>query len=101
MKSKLHIPALILSASLVSGSTLSGSKDPEKSGPIEHTKENISQVLSGKDTMQRLRQDIEKNTTLYSVRRNDTIASIADHIGIDTEELLNLNAFLDKPLVRR
>lgn len=51
--------------------------------------------------MQRLRSDIGKNMTTYLVRKNDTIASIADHFGIDTGELLDLNTFLDKPLAHK
>lgn len=99
MNSKLNIPALILSAGLASGTALGGSEGVRH--PIEKTKESTFQVLSGKENMQRLKQDIEKNATPYHIRKNDTIAMIADRVGIRTEELLDLNAFLDKPLVRR
>lgn len=51
--------------------------------------------------MKRLREEIEKNVTTYRIRKGDTIASISDHFGIHTEELLDLNAFLDKSLVRK
>ncbi len=51
--------------------------------------------------MNRLKLEIEQNATPYHVRRGDTIAAIAERAGITTEELIDLNDFVNKPLVRR
>lgn len=99
MKSRIDIPTLILSAGLASGVAMTHAQELNHS--MERTKENAFQVLSGKENMQRLRSDIEKNVTIYLVQKNDTIASIADRSGIGMKELLDLNAFLDKPLVQK
>ena len=100
MTTKFNIPAFILSASLAAGGVFAETGKTSKDS-IEQTKESALQVLSGKENMKRLREEIERNTTSYEIQKNDKIASIADHIGISTDELLDLNTFLDKSLVQR
>ena len=99
MTSKFNLGAIIVSAGLMTGSA--GLKSEEIKAPIERTKESTLQVLSGKENMKQLRLEIEKNSLPYQVQKNDTIASIANRAGISTDELLDLNAFLDTSLIRR
>ena len=99
MTSKFNLGAIIISTGLMTGSV--GLKSEEIKAPIERTKEHALQVLSGKENMKQLRLEIEKNTFPYQVQKNDTIASIASRSGISTDELLDLNDFLDTSLVRR
>jgi LysM repeat protein len=99
MKTKLNIPTLILSAGLVTGNAFATSEGLRQ--PIEDTKTNTFLVLSGKDNMNQLKEEIKKNISIYRVQNGDTIAAIAARSGISIDELVNLNAFLDKPLIHR
>lgn len=51
--------------------------------------------------MDRLRLEIERNTEVYEVRKNDTVALIASTVGISIDELVELNNFLGSPLLVR
>lgn len=67
----------------------------------EHAKDIKNITSLGKESINKLKLEVENNTNSYIVRKGDTIAAIAMSAGISTEELVSLNDFVNRSLVRR